>query len=431
MHETTLLLIEVGALLLAMSLLGRLALSIGISPIPFYLVLGLAFGNGGFVDTRRERGVLPGGRRDRRHPAARAARTRVHRGRAVRQPQVGAYRGHLRRAAERPARCGHGAAARMGPGGRRRARRRHLGVVVGRHREAAARPRPVVEPRDAGDPRGARDRGPRDGVLPAGALGDRGRGEPAAGRDHGGDRGGRRRRDPLHRAAARALRVATVPRRPVRAAAARRARAHDARRGRRGRGERVGGGRRVPRGHRPLGQGRREREHRADAAARPVRGDLLRLLRPHDRLLGARLGAAAGARARDRHDHHQARHRGVRGPACGCRHARPVARRTLARPARRVLDRHRRSRGRRRRRARARTARHCLRAHHDPRRHVPRAAARRRLVPRDGAAHSGARAQRPNCSPRRRRPRHRCRRRARAVRERGAPPGSRSARCSA
>jgi monovalent cation:H+ antiporter-2, CPA2 family len=50
MHETTLLLIEVGALLLAMSLLGRLALKIGISPIPFYLVLGLAFGNGGFVE---------------------------------------------------------------------------------------------------------------------------------------------------------------------------------------------------------------------------------------------------------------------------------------------------------------------------------------------------------------------------------------------
>jgi CPA2 family monovalent cation:H+ antiporter-2 len=49
MHETTLLLIEVGALLLGMSLLGRLALLIGISPIPFYLVLGLAFGAGGFV----------------------------------------------------------------------------------------------------------------------------------------------------------------------------------------------------------------------------------------------------------------------------------------------------------------------------------------------------------------------------------------------
>jgi monovalent cation:H+ antiporter-2, CPA2 family len=49
MHETTLLLIEVGALLLAMSFLGRLALILGISPIPFYLVLGLAFGQGGLV----------------------------------------------------------------------------------------------------------------------------------------------------------------------------------------------------------------------------------------------------------------------------------------------------------------------------------------------------------------------------------------------
>jgi len=50
MHETTLLLIEVGALLLAMSFLGRLALAIGISPIPFYLVLGLAFGSGGLIE---------------------------------------------------------------------------------------------------------------------------------------------------------------------------------------------------------------------------------------------------------------------------------------------------------------------------------------------------------------------------------------------
>jgi CPA2 family monovalent cation:H+ antiporter-2 len=49
MHETTLILIEVGALLLGMSLLGRLALRIGISPIPFYLVVGLLFGEGGIL----------------------------------------------------------------------------------------------------------------------------------------------------------------------------------------------------------------------------------------------------------------------------------------------------------------------------------------------------------------------------------------------
>ncbi|MET1019197.1 MAG: cation:proton antiporter, partial [Microterricola sp.] len=49
MHENTLILIEVGALLLGMSLLGRLALRIGISPIPLYLIAGLAFGNGGLL----------------------------------------------------------------------------------------------------------------------------------------------------------------------------------------------------------------------------------------------------------------------------------------------------------------------------------------------------------------------------------------------
>jgi len=48
MHETTLLLIEVGALLLVLSLLGRLANRIGISAIPLYLLAGLAVGNGGF-----------------------------------------------------------------------------------------------------------------------------------------------------------------------------------------------------------------------------------------------------------------------------------------------------------------------------------------------------------------------------------------------
>lgn len=67
MHETTLLLIEVGTLLLVMSLLGRIALRIGVSPIPFYLVLGLLFGEGGlfpfdasevFFQTGAEIGVI-------------------------------------------------------------------------------------------------------------------------------------------------------------------------------------------------------------------------------------------------------------------------------------------------------------------------------------------------------------------------------------
>ncbi|MDR5699798.1 cation:proton antiporter [Agromyces aerolatus] len=67
MHETTLLLVEAGALLLGMSFAGRLAGLIGISPIPFYLLIGLAFGNGGifpfdasaeFFEAGSEIGVL-------------------------------------------------------------------------------------------------------------------------------------------------------------------------------------------------------------------------------------------------------------------------------------------------------------------------------------------------------------------------------------
>lgn len=47
MHHTTIVLIEVGAVLFGMSLLARIASRIGLSPIPFYLILGLAFGTGG------------------------------------------------------------------------------------------------------------------------------------------------------------------------------------------------------------------------------------------------------------------------------------------------------------------------------------------------------------------------------------------------
>lgn len=49
MHETTVLLVEIGALLLVLSILGRLALKVGISPIPLYLLAGLFVGHGGVV----------------------------------------------------------------------------------------------------------------------------------------------------------------------------------------------------------------------------------------------------------------------------------------------------------------------------------------------------------------------------------------------
>ncbi|MBT2387705.1 cation:proton antiporter [Streptomyces sp. ISL-11] len=47
MHHPTALLIELGAVILALGLLGRLARRIGFSPIPLYLLAGLAFGVGG------------------------------------------------------------------------------------------------------------------------------------------------------------------------------------------------------------------------------------------------------------------------------------------------------------------------------------------------------------------------------------------------
>jgi monovalent cation:H+ antiporter-2, CPA2 family len=49
MHDTTVLLIEVGALLFGLGLLGRFSRRIGISPIPLYLLAGLAFGHGGVL----------------------------------------------------------------------------------------------------------------------------------------------------------------------------------------------------------------------------------------------------------------------------------------------------------------------------------------------------------------------------------------------
>lgn len=67
MHETTGLLIELGGVLLALGILGRIAGRVGFSPIPLYLLAGLAFGHGGllpldaseeFVATGAEIGVI-------------------------------------------------------------------------------------------------------------------------------------------------------------------------------------------------------------------------------------------------------------------------------------------------------------------------------------------------------------------------------------
>ena len=49
MNDTTLLLVEVGGLLLVLRILGRLAARVGISPIPLYLIAGLGVGHGGLL----------------------------------------------------------------------------------------------------------------------------------------------------------------------------------------------------------------------------------------------------------------------------------------------------------------------------------------------------------------------------------------------
>ncbi|GGN80868.1 potassium transporter [Actinoplanes lobatus] len=48
-HHTTILLIEIGALLFGLGMLGRLGRRVGMSPIPLYLLAGVAFGQGGLI----------------------------------------------------------------------------------------------------------------------------------------------------------------------------------------------------------------------------------------------------------------------------------------------------------------------------------------------------------------------------------------------
>ncbi|AHH19704.1 sodium/hydrogen exchanger family protein [Nocardia nova SH22a] len=49
-HETALSLIQLGAVLFGLGLLGRVAARIGMSPIPLYLIGGLVFGSGGLIE---------------------------------------------------------------------------------------------------------------------------------------------------------------------------------------------------------------------------------------------------------------------------------------------------------------------------------------------------------------------------------------------
>lgn len=58
MHETTLILIEVGALIFALGVVSWVAHKLHLSPIPFYLILGLFFGEGSFLPLEASEGFF-------------------------------------------------------------------------------------------------------------------------------------------------------------------------------------------------------------------------------------------------------------------------------------------------------------------------------------------------------------------------------------
>lgn len=58
MHETTLILIEVGALLFALGVVSWVAHKLHLSPIPFYLIIGLCFGEGSFLPLEASEGFF-------------------------------------------------------------------------------------------------------------------------------------------------------------------------------------------------------------------------------------------------------------------------------------------------------------------------------------------------------------------------------------
>lgn len=58
MHQTTLILIEVGALLFALGVVSWVAHKLHLSPIPFYLIIGLCFGEGSFLPLEASEGFF-------------------------------------------------------------------------------------------------------------------------------------------------------------------------------------------------------------------------------------------------------------------------------------------------------------------------------------------------------------------------------------
>jgi CPA2 family monovalent cation:H+ antiporter-2 len=59
--HTSVLLLELGAVVFGLGVLGRLAALVGVSPIPLYLIAGLAFGEGGLLPLATSQGFIRAG----------------------------------------------------------------------------------------------------------------------------------------------------------------------------------------------------------------------------------------------------------------------------------------------------------------------------------------------------------------------------------
>ena len=144
------LLIELGAILFALGILGRVARWLHIPVIPLYLLAGLFFGQGGLLSLSASQDFLRGradigvilllvmlGLEYSADELKSSLRT---------QAPIGLLDGVLNAlpGAAVALLAGVGRAGRGHPG------RGHLGVVVRRDRQDARRPRPARQPRDAG-----------------------------------------------------------------------------------------------------------------------------------------------------------------------------------------------------------------------------------------------------------------------------------------
>ena len=143
MHDSTTLLIEVGALLLLLGLLGRLSRRFGLSPIPLYLLAGLAFGHGGLLPLDASEEFFAVGAEIGVILLLVMLGLEYSANELVGNLRSAAPAGLIDARLQRAARRGVRPAARLGLGRRPGARRHHLGLLLRRDRQGPRRPGPA------------------------------------------------------------------------------------------------------------------------------------------------------------------------------------------------------------------------------------------------------------------------------------------------